>query len=306
MIPHSLSRPPQAPSSSGGHPPLRRLAEGAPEVDAPLAPFTDAMERVVPAFSVCIAVRDRPLLLVKSIRSVLASSFEDFEIVVVDDGSTVPVQEGLAAAGLLAHQRIRLVRQKPSGIAAARNIALKVARGRFITVLDSDDELAEEGLSRLQEFLTGTGASWIYTDYQEVVGGSSKTIRLPSYKTPRQMLWSVMTRPRLPFKHSGMTIDRDLLLKLGGYDEQMPIKVDIELILRALSNGIHPIHLAYPIVRFHRHGENVSRRRIAGLSAWSKLIKKYSQPRIPGVALIIIAFRTLSELGKWFVSSIGK
>ncbi|GAB3138742.1 hypothetical protein GCM10027290_06660 [Micromonospora sonneratiae] len=262
---------------------------------------------MAPAISVCIAVRDRPVLLVQAINSVLAGAFGDFEIVVVDDGSVVPVQEALAEAGLLADQRIRLVRQRATGISAARNIALRVARGRFVTVLDSDDELTVDGLSRIHEFLTATGAGWLYTDYEEITGhGHSKIIRLPTYRTARRMLWAVMLRPRLPFKHSGMSVDRTLLEGLGGYDEQIPIKVDVELILRVLSSGLQPQHLPYPVVRFHRHGGNISRRRLAGLSVWYRLIQKYSMPRVPGIALSVVAFRALSELGKWLVTSVRR
>ncbi|MBQ0900516.1 glycosyltransferase [Micromonospora sp. U21] len=277
-----------------------------PNIDAPTLPSMRAVEPVTPAFSVCIAVRDRPQLLVKSIQSVLAGSFGDFEIVVVDDGSAVPVREGLAEARLLDDRRIRVVRQQPTGISAARNAALRVARGRFVTVLDSDDELSPDGLARIHGFLARTGARWVYTDYEERVGGSAKVIRLPSYPTPRRMLWSVLTRPRLPFKHSGMSIDRQLLVQLGGYDERMPIKVDVELVLRALSNGVHLQRLDHPVVVFHRHGGSISRRRLAGLAAWHRMIRRYSRPRVPGLALTVVGVRAVSELGKWLVTAIGK
>ncbi|WP_187398607.1 glycosyltransferase [Micromonospora sp. WP24] len=276
------------------------------DVDAPTIGLAEPVQPVVPAISVCIAVRDRPELLVASIRSVLAGTFNEFEIVVVDDGSTVPAQECLAAAGLLADQRIRLVRQKPSGISAARNTALRIARGRYVTVLDSDDEFAEEALSRIHEFLLATGSAWIYTDYEEIVGDSVRTIRLPSYPSARRMLWSVLARPRLPFKHSGMSIDRELLVRLGGYDEQLSIKVDVELVLRGLAGGVQPVHLAHPVVRFHRHSGGISRRRFAGLTVWFQLINRYRQPRVPGVALIVKTVRASSEIGKWMVSAIGR
>ncbi|MCM0675203.1 glycosyltransferase [Micromonospora phytophila] len=285
---------------------LARELPAAPDIDAPTVALMAPVRRVVPAISVCIAVRDRPDLLVKSIRSVLSGTFTDFEVVVVDDGSTVPAQECLAESGLLADERIRLVRRKPAGISAARNTALRVARGRYVTVLDSDDELADEGLARIQEFLTTTRARWIYTDYEEFAGGAARTIRLPSYPSARRMLWSVMTRPRLPFKHSGMSIDRELLLELGGYDEQLPIKVDVELVLRALANGIRPTHLGYPVVRFHRHSGSISRQRFAGLVVWFRLIGRYTRPRIPGLALGVKAVRAASEIGKWLVSSLGR
>ncbi|MEV4659305.1 glycosyltransferase [Micromonospora sp. NPDC049301] len=277
-----------------------------PAVDAATLPTMRAAGQVTPVISVCIAVRDRPELLVKSIQSVLTGSFDDFELIVVDDGSAVPVRDGLAEAGLLADRRIRLVRQQPTGISAARNAALRIARGRVVTVLDSDDELAPDGLARMHDFLTRTGARWVYTDYEEIVGDSVKVIRLPSYPDPRRMLRSVLTRPRLPFKHSGMTMDRSLLLELGGYDEQMSIKVDVELVLRALSNGVHLQRLDEPIVRFQRHSGSISRRRLAGLVAWRKMIKMYSRPRVPGLALCIVSVRAVSEIGKWLVTAVGR
>lgn len=279
---------------------------GNPAFDAPTVLLPRVVKRVVPAISVCVIVRDRPALLLKSLRSVLRSSFDDYEVVVVDDGSAVPVERQLAPTGLLADQRVRLARQAPAGISAARNAALRLARGRFVTVLDSDDELAEDGLARIHEFLTRTGARWVYTDYEELTVASAKLIRLPAYPDAERMLWSVLTRPRLPFKHSGMSIDRQLLLDLGGYDERMPIKVDVELVLRGLDAGVQLAHLAHPVVRFHRHDGNISRRRLAGLAAWRRLIRRYCRSRVPGLATGVIALRTASELGKWLVTMAGR
>ncbi|WP_245669780.1 glycosyltransferase [Micromonospora mirobrigensis] len=239
-------------------------------------------------------------------RSVLSGGFADFEVVIVDDGSATPVQEGLAAAGLLADDRIRLVRQPPAGISAARNTALQVARGRYVTVLDSDDELAHDGLSRIHEQFDRTGARWIYTDYEELTAAGSRVIHLPSFDSPRRMLWSVLSRPRLPFKHSGMSMERDLLAGIGGYDEGTPIKVDVELVLRALANGVHLVHLAHPVVRFHRHDTNISRQRLAGLRVWNRLIRTYSPTRVPGPALGIMLVRSASELGKALVTAVGR
>ncbi|SCL29031.1 Glycosyl transferase family 2 [Micromonospora nigra] len=286
-----------------GRPPAYPEVPGVESAPVGLLPSEPPL---TPAISVCIAVRDRPELLVKAIRSVLAGRFDDYEVVVVDDGSVVPAQESLAEAGLLADQRIRLVRRRPRGISAARNTALSVARGRWITVLDSDDELSEDALSRIQEFLATSGASWVYTDYQELVAGSERTIRLPAYPSASRMRWSILTRPRLPFKHSGMSMDRNLLVRLGGYDERLPIKVDVELVLRALSHGVRPRHLAHPVVRFRRHPGSVSRKRFAGLAVWFDLIDRYSRPRLPGLALGVKVVRATSEVAKWLVSVAGR
>jgi len=274
------------------------------EVRSPSESRDSAVRKpVTPTFSVCIAVRDRPALLVNSIQSVFATGATDVEIVVIDDGSGTPVQEGLADARLLADERIRLVRRPARGIAAARNTALTVARGRYITVLDSDDELTADAFDHLRALLDSTGAAWVYTDYEEITSSSQRVIRMPAYRDTREMLQAVLTRPRLPFKHSGMTIDRQVLTDLGGYNEDMHIKVDVELVLRALRHDILPVRLGEPVVKFRRHDSNVSHKRLKGLGAWYGLISEYAPQRS---RLRMKAYRTASEIAKWGVSAVGR
>jgi glycosyltransferase involved in cell wall biosynthesis len=256
---------------------------------------------VNPRFSVCIAVRDRTELVITAMRSVLASDYGSFELVVVDDGSQLPLTEALHATELPQDPRVRVIRQPPSGIGRARNVALEAATGDFITVLDSDDELLPSGLTRLANLLERTNADWVYTDYDEVRRGARTTIRLPAYPSAEKMLLGVLMRPRLPFKHSGTTIRRELLLTLGGYDEGLRIKVDVELMLRALRQGVQPTHLGEPVVLFHHHGSNLSRRRMLGIKTWLQLIDVYA-PRRRGVRTVAKAVRMGSELGKWLVS----
>ncbi|MGY3516279.1 glycosyltransferase family 2 protein [Micromonospora sp. PTRAS2] len=280
--------------------PLPASVQG--EQDADGAPHAGDDAAVVPTFSVCIVVRDRAELLVDAVRSVLANHHRDFELVVVDDGSAVPVTRVLAEAGVSADRRVRVLSLPPSGIARARNVALRAATGRYITVLDSDDELSADALGRLHDLLTATGGGWVYVDYHEVRGDASRRIRLPEYTSARTMLLGVLTRPRLPFKHSGTTIDRRVLEHIGGYDESFRLFEDVELMLRALRAGVHPRHLPHPVVRFRRHDGNITRGRLGGLVFWFRLIDMYRPSRAPGVALGIKALRTLSETGKWLVS----
>src|SRR5207253_6175188 len=70
-----------------------------------------------------------------AIKSVLAQSFKDLEIVVVDDGSTDETTETLRPFA----ERIRYIPQVHRGLAAARNVGIRVARGRYLAFLDSDD-----------------------------------------------------------------------------------------------------------------------------------------------------------------------
>lgn len=294
---------PPAPVRGDHHHPPR---QGGPVVEPTDRVETDAPTTPVvrPTFTVCIVVRDRATLLVNAVRSVLANTYQDFELVIVDDGSQIPVGRVIAEAGLATDRRIRVVSQPPTGIAEARNRGLRAAVGRYLTVLDSDDELTEDALARLHQLLTTTGRRWAYADYTEINQGTHRAIRLPEYASAERMLLGVLTRPRLPFKHSGTTIDRQVLHTIGGYDETFRLFEDIELVLRALRSGVQPCHLDHPIVRFQRHDGNVTRGRLGGLVFWFRLIDMYRPWRVPGVGLGMKALRTLSETGKWVVTRI--
>jgi glycosyltransferase involved in cell wall biosynthesis len=106
-----------------------------------------------PFFSVVIPVYNRADAVADAIRSVLAQSERDFEIVVVDDGSRDDPASVVAAMG---DPRIRFFAQENQGGGAARNAGIDRARGRFIAFLDSDDVFLPDHLSTMRAMLDGT------------------------------------------------------------------------------------------------------------------------------------------------------
>jgi glycosyltransferase involved in cell wall biosynthesis len=108
---------------------------------------------MAPAFSVIIPVHNRAGLLRGAIQSVLVQTFQDFEIVVVDDGSSDNPQSVVSA---FADPRIRFIRQDNQGGGAARNTAIDAARGRYIAPLDSDDQFLPHHLAAMQALLEGS------------------------------------------------------------------------------------------------------------------------------------------------------
>lgn len=97
------------------------------------------MAWVSPAISVMMPVRDRADLLTVAVESVLAQSERDFELLILDDGSTDDTWQ--VASRLAAEDdRIVLLRnERSAGIPAARNRILDAARGEFVVICDSDD-----------------------------------------------------------------------------------------------------------------------------------------------------------------------
>src|SRR5512146_251636 len=89
-----------------------------------------------PIVSVIMAVYNGQEYLRESVESILAQTFADFELVIVDDGSTDRTPDLLRA---YTDARIRVIRTSNQGQALARNCALTAARGRYIAVQDADD-----------------------------------------------------------------------------------------------------------------------------------------------------------------------
>jgi len=108
---------------------------------------------MVPFFSVIIPVYNRASALRTAIESVRAQTSQDFEIVVVDDGSK---DDPRSVAESFGDPRIRFFRQDNQGGGAARNTALDMAQGRFIAPLDSDDIFLPQHLERMKALLDGT------------------------------------------------------------------------------------------------------------------------------------------------------
>lgn len=105
---------------------LRAIAAAKPD------PAADA---AAPEVSVITPVFNRPELLVTAVRSVLAQRFANWELIIVDDGSTDETPALLARRG----DALRVIRQANAGMSAARNTGIAASRGEFVAFLDSDD-----------------------------------------------------------------------------------------------------------------------------------------------------------------------
>ncbi|MDD5589698.1 MAG: glycosyltransferase family 2 protein [Candidatus Portnoybacteria bacterium] len=109
----------------------------------------------MPRVSIIIPTRDRPSLLKRAINSVLAQTFQDFEVIVVDD---CPVQNSDYVVRLFNDPRIKYIRHSQhSGGAVARNTGIKSAVGDFIAFLDDDDEWLPTKLQKQVKALDSSG-----------------------------------------------------------------------------------------------------------------------------------------------------
>lgn len=155
-------------------------------------------ERAVPCekplLSIIVPVYKVENYLQKCIDSILAQTFTDFELILVEDGSPdgCPVLCDAAAAK---DARIRVLHQKNGGLSAARNAGLDVARGEWIGFVDSDDYIAPEMYEALYQAVQSTGADLALCDYTAV--DEAGTPCLPPYTGLAQRIftgWELLKR----------------------------------------------------------------------------------------------------------------
>ena len=182
-----------------------------------------------PAVSVLIIVHNRAGTIGAAVRSVLAQSFADLELVVVDDGSTDNTAE---VVGSFTDPRLRLVRTSPNqGIPLARNRALAEARGRYIAWLDSDDVCHPERIQVQHNYLERHSRT-------DMIGSAARKIRADG---------TLMTAGRVPFRshdeiralllfrsafQQSSIFGRAEAIRAVPYDPAFPVCEDVDMFAR--------------------------------------------------------------------------
>jgi glycosyltransferase involved in cell wall biosynthesis len=171
---------------------------------------------VTPTVSVVMPVYNSAAFLAAAIESVLAQTYQDFEYLIVDDGST-DASSQMIADYAAKDARIGLIRHPHNqGIIAARNSGVAVARGEYIAVMDSDDVAMPERLERQLAYLAGhpdvgaVGAAVQMIDRNDALIGVK---RYPS--TPGLVAWSMLFFNSVA--HPTVVIRSSVLRQIGGY-----------------------------------------------------------------------------------------
>jgi glycosyltransferase involved in cell wall biosynthesis len=180
---------------------------------------------IMPAYNVESYVED-------AIRSALAQTFKDFELIVVDDGSkdgTAEIVRELARQD----DRITLVQQSNRGLAGARNSALRASRGEFFALLDSDDLWEPEFLDQQLAILRARPDVDIVTGNGWYLGGIRHGQLARPYPDPRPDpdLCSIIGDEWSVFIMS--VVRRRVYTTIGPFDEQMRSNEDYDFWLRA-------------------------------------------------------------------------
>lgn len=181
-----------------------------------------------PFVSVIIPTYNRAAWVTEAVGSVLSQTYRDFEVLVVDDGSTDSTLEALAPF----FREVKVLRRASRrGVAAARNLGISAARGQWLAFLDSDDLWLPEKLARQMAYLAGhpklllcqTEETWI-----------RRGVRVNPPRTHRKEGGQIFFRSleRCLVSPSAVVLHRRLLTENGAFDEDLPAAEDYDLWLR--------------------------------------------------------------------------
>jgi hypothetical protein len=214
------------------------------------------MSEAPPAISVLMPVRNGERFLAEAVESVLSQTFESFEVVVVDDGSTDStsrILEQIAAED----SRVSVHRREPGrNLAQVLNFAAKRSRAPLLARLDADDVANPDRLRRHAEFLAAEAEVVLVGGQATMIDERGREFGHAEYPLDDGAL-QVALRTGNPFVHSAVTMRRDSFVAVGGYRENFDHGEDLDLWLR-LATGRRVANLPDVVVSYRIHGTQLS------------------------------------------------
>lgn len=241
-----------------------------------------------PLVSVVLPVRNGVPWVRTAVESVLAQTETRWELVVVDDASTDGTSAYLAT---LDDPRIRMLSlPEPSGPAIARNRGIEAARGPRVAFLDADDAFEPRKLQvQLSALEQEPGTGWSYTNVNRM-DREGRPLSVEGFGRWRPISGEIL--PELAALEAivatpTVLADRELLVRVGGFDETLSYCEDYDLWFR-LAEQAPVVAVPEPLSRVRSHSEGYSRDRGAVHRSWvrvyDQLARRSREPRVRRIA----------------------
>jgi len=214
-----------------------------------------------PKVSVIIPTYNRGWVLREAIESVLSQEFSDYELIVVDDGSTDDTPEILEVYG----RDIIVLHQSNRGVSAARNRGIAVSRGQLVAFLDSDDLWLPRKLTRQVDFFKANPAALICQTQETWVRNGVRV----NPGNRHHKFSGMIFEPSLALclvSPSAVMIRKTLFDRVGTFDESLPACEDYDLWLRVSCR--YPVFLLDEPLIIKRGGHQDQLSRAAGLDKY--------------------------------------
>ena len=213
--------------------------------------------------SVLIPAYNAENFLTEAVESVLRQTYKDFEIIVVDDGSTDQTRRTAESFT----RRIKYQYQKNSGAAAARNQCVRLSQGEFLAFLDADDVWAENKLELQMKALSEDASLEAVFGMVRQVFQSEWEQKLSEPDAPENELLK-------GFSQATMLIRRESFLRIGMFSEENTIGEFVDWLLRAKEANLQMKVLPSLFLWRRIHASNQGIRHRSNISDYVKILKK--------------------------------
>jgi glycosyltransferase involved in cell wall biosynthesis len=229
--------------------------------------------------SVIVPVHNRRALIGATLRSVLAQTYPNVELLVVDDGSDDGTADEVASSF---GDGVRLIRLGTNqGRSAARNIGWAEARGDLVAFLDSDDLWAADKLARQVPCFANSDVSLVCcrigvvdADGQPMADESAELARAFDDADARGHEYGGVTETWCRIYTSTVVVRRELLQATGGFDERLTQFEDWDLFWRIARQG-RVVALPDTLVQYRRHAGNTPLRWVHDAEPWLYVMRKH-------------------------------
>ncbi|MFC1632006.1 glycosyltransferase family 2 protein [Candidatus Omnitrophota bacterium] len=240
----------------------------------------------MPKISVIIPTYNRKKYLPDALDSVLKQTYQDFEIIIVDDGSLDNTKAVIEASINRYPKKIRYHYQQNRGAAAARNVGIQKAVGKYISFLDSDDLWIKDKLQKSIAFLENYKFDWVCT--ASFIVGEKETNG--KYETRHiQSAYLDASGKRITLLKNGLFFFSSVPLylpsvlaknicfkKIGFFDEKFKIGEDFDMFFRMEEGKLIGGYLDEPLLVYRLNGHNITQSKdISGLRENIRLAKKH-------------------------------
>lgn len=220
----------------------------------------------------------------KSIDSVLKQTTEDWELIIINDGSTDNTSDILK--GYLNHPKIRIVEQVNKGLSVTNNIALRLSNAKYFMRLDADDYLDENALLVMSNILdTKPEVGLVYPDYY-VIDEEDEILEA----VRREKIGNEVQLLDLPAHGACTMLRKECLLELGGYAEEFDCQDGYELWLKFLRS-FKPYNVNIPLFYYRQHSESLTKdqKKILETRGMIKrnFVRKFNDNNVPKVLALI-------------------
>lgn len=197
--------------------------------------------------SVVIPTFNRSAVIIRAINSVFNQTFKDYELIIVDDGSSDDTYESLKL--FIDTKKIKYFRQNNLGVSAARNLGVKNANGQFVAFLDSDDEWLPHKLNEQIKYLSNNpDIKIVYSDEIWIRNGKRVNQKAIHKKSGGNIFPQCVEQCFIA--PSSTLISKDFFVSIGGFDENFLVCEDYDLWLKISS--IHEIgFISEPLIVKH-------------------------------------------------------